>query len=382
MKKIISVILVIVFFVVLIITQPASADATQLDTSGTKIGDMTVLGLDRIFDGQGTSSYAQATSGYVGVVFSTPHTISSVQIDSQPNGFDASGLTTQITLTLYGRTSGVPSYSTDGTLIGNLSAFTDINSVTTKTITSTDTTTQFSCVWVRIQTGVWSAATEMRIYGDDDGFTSTPTNTATETLTPTVTNTPTITPTATSVPGLPEITNNITLLESHIDEIANMTYYGAELSGFRIRFKLNNPAAIKALLSVDVIHQGDITGYQGAISIGFNIAYKYSETLEGLTTASYVTVQQDESLRNVTRGVNIDERSPGHYAEITIPQNFDLQPGYYEFTVFGRAATTASGYTTTNGLAALIAEPSTNPDHGLNGFFIDVFPGADIIEVP
>jgi hypothetical protein len=373
-KKIIIILTIIVLLFSTMIS-PVFASGTQVATTGLyKFGNMVYgNGLNGLFDGQATNSYYQSYDGYAGVVFSSPQKITEIQIDSQVNGFDASGLSTSITLSIYARISGTPTSSTDGTLIGSLSTFTDIESANTKTISSTDTTTQFSCVWVRVQTGVWAAATEIRIYGDDNSPTSTLTNTTTITLTPTVTST--ITPTAT--PCITEITNNITFLEKHIDTITNMTYTGDELQGFRIRFKLNNVSAAKILFSTDVIHRGNLTGYNGAISIGFVIAYKYSESLSGLDTASFITKEQDESLKNATRGVNIDEINPAHYAEVTIPQNFDLQPGYYEFTIFGRAATDAYGYTTTNGLAAILAEG----DHGLNGFFIDIYPGADVIEI-
>lgn len=135
-------------------------------SSATTIGDMTAGGgLAALKDGNtATAGRKEATSGYCGVVVASK--IDSGQIDSADNGFDGSGLTTSITIKLFGKVSGTPSSATDGTELGS-TTFTDVNSLTTKTITSSDKTTVFNSVWFTISTGVWANATEMRFYLPD-----------------------------------------------------------------------------------------------------------------------------------------------------------------------------------------------------------------------
>lgn len=134
-------------------------------TGLTTFGDMTQGGgLAAIFDSNSwTAGRKEATVGYAGVVFNTLKNIDSVQLDSALNGFDASGLSTSITLELYAKESGTPSSGTDGTLLGSLS-FTDTESVLTKTITSSNKSTLFNCAWIRITTGVWANCVEARFY--------------------------------------------------------------------------------------------------------------------------------------------------------------------------------------------------------------------------
>jgi hypothetical protein len=132
----------------------------------TKFGNMTGGdGLAGIFDSNaGTYGYSETTDGYAGAVLSEPVPIFDAQIDSTDNGFDASGLTSQITIDLYGKsTAGTPSSATDGTLLAT-TTFTDINAGITKTLVSSDNLTKFYSVWFRIRTGVWAIAREMRFY--------------------------------------------------------------------------------------------------------------------------------------------------------------------------------------------------------------------------
>jgi len=377
MKKLFSISIILVLLFVAFFVEPVSATPTQLDTSGTKIGNMTSgYGLVGLFDGQVNNNYYQGVDGYAGVVFSTPHTISSVEIDSQINGYDASGSTTQITLSVYARTSGTPSSSTDGTLIGSLATFTDTNAYLTKTITSTDTTTQFSCVWIRIQTSVWAAATEIRFYGDDDGNTPTPTNTATETLTPTVTNTATPTATGTALPQIAQVDGSA-VVQNSLDDVGEddiyvlLTHDGQEIQRFRTpRFHLINDSTAMVFFRADVAHRGEITGYTGALSIGFRIWYRYSSTQAGLDTASLTLIF------NGVQGCNIEERNPAHYGATNIFKAISLPAGYYEFTVTGSAATDASGWQHTDGLAKVLVEYG----EGLNNLMIVIDPDRQLIE--
>lgn len=145
---------------------------TLIDTTSlTKIGDMVSGGgLPAAINpnDSGATGYKQATTGWGGVTLAAPTPIFSVDVTSAANGFDASGLTTPVTLQLYGKQGAAPTSSTNGTLLGSLS-FTDVNATTTKTINSTDTTTEWDHVWVRGTTGVWFITEAMKYYEADGG---------------------------------------------------------------------------------------------------------------------------------------------------------------------------------------------------------------------
>lgn len=101
--------------------------SAQIDTSNlAKIGNMTSGGgLAAIMDGSsGTVGYAESTLGYAGVTLAAPTRIDHAKLTSADNGFDASGLTTGITLYLYGKAGTAPSHAHDGQLLGQMS-FTD-----------------------------------------------------------------------------------------------------------------------------------------------------------------------------------------------------------------------------------------------------------------
>lgn len=146
---------------------------TLIDTSGlTKIGDMpSGGGLPAAInpsDG-GSTGYKQATIGWGGVTLSAPAAIHSADVTSATNGFDASGLTTPITLQLWAKQGAAPANGTDGTLIGSVGPFTDVNATTVKTIASNNTTTEWDHVWVRGTTGVWFVSEAMKFWGADGG---------------------------------------------------------------------------------------------------------------------------------------------------------------------------------------------------------------------
>jgi hypothetical protein len=314
-------------------------------TSLTSFGNMTGgYGLSAITDdNQNTNCYYQGTVGYAGVVLSTPTKIDSVEIDSQANGFDASGSSTQITLSVYARTSGTPSNSTDGTLIGTLSTFMDVESFNIKIINSTDIDTEFSCVWVRIQTGVWACSTGIRIYSSEE-------------------QPPVEIPLITGKAMIAKSDNQMDLLQWNFTEINN----------FKTRFQLENNSIALIMFHVDVVHRGEYTGYYGALSIGFRVGYRYSETEIGLDTASITWPF------NAVAGCNIDERDPAHYGQVNIFDALELPAGFYEFTVSGNSASTGSNL---NGLAAVLAEGSGENIHGLNRLIIEIDPDRELIWV-
>lgn len=122
--------------------------------------------------------YSQSTGGYAGVTLATASKIVSADIISADNGFDASSNTTSITIKLYGKTGSAPSSATDGTVLGTLT-FTDVNTNTTKTITSSNQDTAYNHVWVSVTTGVWCILAAFKPYTIDavsEYFPSTPTD--------------------------------------------------------------------------------------------------------------------------------------------------------------------------------------------------------------
>lgn len=130
-----------------------------------KIGNMTKGGgLAAAFDGLSTTvTYAEYASGYVGATLAEPKRIDKVEVTSADNGFDASGLTSNITLVLLGKTGTAPSNGLDGKILATLN-FTDQNYTRTVTLNSSDKVTLFDHVWVRVVTGVWCIMSELKFY--------------------------------------------------------------------------------------------------------------------------------------------------------------------------------------------------------------------------
>lgn len=146
--------------------------ATLIDIStATLFGNMSQSnGLGVLVDGSNAVwGYAYPDPGYCGVVLPYPTRIDSAQLDSSAvYGFDGSGYDYVVTLSLYGRTSGLPSTPTDGTHLGSV-IFTDANILQTKTVESLDKDTVFSSVWWRVVSTVkGSMATEMRFYSAEN----------------------------------------------------------------------------------------------------------------------------------------------------------------------------------------------------------------------
>ena len=92
------------------------------------------------------------TFGYIGKNFGgAPKRIYSTIVYGSSNQGYIAGLNTDITLDLYGKVGAAPVNSTDGTLLGTLT-FTDTNNESGgRSIISSDNTTYFDNIWVRIQ---------------------------------------------------------------------------------------------------------------------------------------------------------------------------------------------------------------------------------------
>jgi hypothetical protein len=131
-------------------------------------------GLTAIYDNNlATYGYTLAANSYAGVILPSPATIDSAEVWSGNNGFDASAQQFSIQLTLWGRTSGTPTAWNDGTQLA-YQAFADPNAQVKKTLTSNDTTTLFSSVWVNVySTSSYGLMAKVYLYGTITGAVST-----------------------------------------------------------------------------------------------------------------------------------------------------------------------------------------------------------------
>ena len=140
--------------------------ATQLTSmipqeTGTAFGDMTRLGgLAVAFNGStaediytcAASAVNTATVAYIGKDYgASPKKVGSCRVFSpSAYGFDGTNSASTITLTLRGKNGSPPTSATDGTSLGTTS-FADAATQLTKTIASSDTTTEFQYVWLQLQ---------------------------------------------------------------------------------------------------------------------------------------------------------------------------------------------------------------------------------------
>jgi hypothetical protein len=310
-------------------------------TSFPKIGNMTSgSGLPAIFDSNlGTTSYAEATSGYAGVNFTgSPKIIDHVEVVSATNGFDASGSTTAITLSLRAKNGSAPTGPLDGTVLASLS-FTDVNSQQTKTLTSSNTTTAWDYVWVTAQTGIWAVFAELRIYGS-----------------------------SVEVPAPEPSATAITVYQKSCSSNRFLTHAGQFIDEFQFDVAIDEAGAALLDFVVNVEHRGNLANppFTGVVGIGANIFFKYAPTFAGLTAASW---QQPPLSR--TNGTNLEEVGPAHYTNVQMCSSMPVEPGFYRFTLFMSAHTLLSS---TPNLVRILAEGS--PAHGLNGFRATVFKGG------
>jgi hypothetical protein len=212
----------------------------MIDTSTlTKIGNMTSGGgLSAIFDSDtSTTGYYMNSGGFVGVEFDSSTKLDKIIIKSAANGFDASGLTSTITLTLYGKTGIAPTSSTDGIALDSLT-FTDINAVTTKELINSDPMYEIDFAWVTISSDVWSVASELELYEY-------------------------------TVPTAPSVVNSrFFSLQKSVDTKTALRWDPKEILGFRMDLNLNEAAVATLQLRMDIIHDGlipDVIGVSGLL---------------------------------------------------------------------------------------------------------------------
>ena len=306
-----------------------------IDLNGcTKIGNLTSGGgLASVFDGENTTvGYAQATSGYAGVSLPAPKRIDRVEVSSAENGFDASGLETAITLQLYGKVGVAPSSSTDGVLLGS-TAFTDQNLRRTITVASSDKSTEFNHVWVRVVTGVWSILAELRVFE------------------------------AGEVEPLPEpepLPPGMHVLLKSCDGAVALTHYGAELPQFRIQLLLAEPRQVAIDFSACTVHTGTGADFNVPVGYSFRICHRSAANAAGLAPAPFI------ERPNAVDGGNILNRTQ-HYGNAAIVDGLELPAGLSEISVIGSGHTDGS---TTPGLIRMLVEGGK----GLNRLRVLVLP--------
>jgi hypothetical protein len=296
----------------------------------------------RVFDEEvGTSAYREATTGYAGVSLAAATQIDSVEFVSQVNGFDASGLSTSITLQAYCKTTtGAPANATDGTLIGSMT-FTDSEAVTTKLIASNDPSLQCRYVWGKLTTGVWSTLTELRIY-------SAASPEVTQTDTPTV-------------------------FRRSCNERAKLNYTAAEFSCFRQAFELNETRAVLVDLHAGLIHTGTSSygtaQYSGVVGLGVHAVRRSAATQAGVATTSW---QYDANM--VATG-NIYDLTQ-HYIHLPVTGCWDLPAGFHEISVAASNHTDALALNdfAQLGIVTILAEGASQPFAGRNLLRIQILP--------
>lgn len=310
--------------------------STQIDTSNlTKIGNMTSGGgLAAIIDGSPSTGYAQSLTGYAGVTLSAPTLIDRVELTSPDNGFDASGLTTTVTLRLRAKNGAAPLSAGDGQLLGEVT-FTDQNSVRTITIESTDKITQFDHVWASLSTGVWCILSEFAVYAADE-----------------------------PVYPDPLSAGRHVFLKSCNDAV-QLPKNAAEIPQFRIFFRLAEQRTILVDFHVDVKHVGEGSDASIAVGYGFRICKRSADSYELVRTLPFVGIV------NASGGGNVSERNPQHYGNKAITTAIELSAGYHEISVVGTGHTDGSS---TPGLLQMLVESG----QGKNALRVIVEPSETI----
>lgn len=297
-------------------------------------------GLAGVFDGNlATTGYAQAVVGYAGVALTEPARIRKAEVTSATNGFDASGSTTGIELRLYGK-NGMPSSADDGMLLAS-SSFTDQNVQRTITLESTDSISAFTHVWVKIHTGVWAVAADVKFYEE-----------------------------TAAIPELEPIGSGSRAIVKSCNSPVSLPYYSQEIPEFRIRFRLTERRLVLFDFQANVVHVGEGAEVNYVSGYSFRICRRFAETMSGLASSPLITIN------NAVSGGNVSEKNPQHYGALAIPgvptpsedpeECGFLDPGYHEIVVLGSGHT----YLTTTNLLRVLTENGK----GLNCLRVVVLP--------
>lgn len=263
-------------------------------------------GLAAIADGaSATTGYATASVGYFGQSLAPAKPVKAAKIVSASNGFDASGLTSNIVLELYAKTGALPIHDADGVLLGSM-AFTDANSTTTKVIESVDQVSCFDHVWVRCRTGVWAVFAEVtfehpeleapiiRVGGGRHVMTA---------------STPTDQP---------------------------LTQTNAPVAGMRICFETAEPRVVQVDAHCDFKHVGSSSTYEGVFGYGMRVQHRCGESVEAMLAAPWCDVP------HAVGGGNIINRNPHHYGNKSVCSAMEIPAGFHEILVVASAHTDAA----------------------------------------
>jgi len=254
--------------------KPANVAGTLISqATGTAIGNMTSNGgLAAAFDGttsQALSACATLASsnGYVGKNYSaSPKQIGSVTVNgSSDSGMDGTGAASNITLTLYGKNGGAPGSATDGTPLAT-DTFVDGNG-NTKSLTSSDQTTAWDYVWVRVASSISGTVgvAEVRFYGPGLPGDLAVTSTAL---------------TAASAPSSAKMTvrvNELDALTENTDLIFSMSRDGGSTwTAFVMERKYTGPSGLAVWQSAEL----DISGQPSGTSVKWKAAGANSKAFE------------------------------------------------------------------------------------------------------
>lgn len=299
-------------------------------SSFPKFGNMIFGGgLTAIFDSSNTTvGYTQNTLGWAGVSLDSPRRIDKIELTSFSNGFDSSGLNSNITLKLMGKAGSTPVSYDDGICLGSIS-FVDSNTTQLVTINSSNKISKYDCIWCVILCGVWATLVDFKIYEATDPI------------------------------PMDAVSDKKTIFIKSCNDSVPLTRYGLELIQHRITFKLSTPRVVQIDYHADVIHTGDGADSNIAVGYGFSILRRQSDTEDGITNAPIIFI------KNALGGGNISERNPQHYGNKTICSAINLSAGFHQISVFASGHTDGSD---TVGILKMLVEGG----YGVNALRVSI----------
>lgn len=293
-------------------------------------------GLASVFDGNiATVAYAESSGGFAGVDARTnPIKVGLVDIVAWANGYDGSGLTTPITLTLRGMNGGGVPAKDDGIVLDTIS-FTDVNSQVTKTLTSSDQTTLWDYVWVTVSTGLWSQYSEIRIYAPEQE----------------------------PIPS----EKAVTVYQKGCHTKVSLKQKNQLVPEFCFSIAVDEESVAAYSFVVNISHVGHTFSpqYLGAVGVGANLVFKHCTSFVGLASSPWCKPPLSH-----TNGTNVEEPNPAHYTNVMMEGSMPLVPGFY---TFGLEMTAHTDGDNRDGLAQVWVEKGV----GLNGLRVVVFKGAE-----
>lgn len=146
-------------------TGTVSVAGDGISEAGVNLGDMTGGGgIDAAFDtttaqaAAACASTASSTTAWVGRDLTTPSTIAGATVHGSNNAGYVAGANPSVTITLYGKAGAAPANSTDGTVLGTITFTDTADESTGRVITSSDITTTWDNVWIKIDQSGSAAA--------------------------------------------------------------------------------------------------------------------------------------------------------------------------------------------------------------------------------